>query len=318
MKFGEMLVREGVITKENLKLALERQVIFGGRIGTNLLELGLLKEEQLALFLGKYLKVKPAEKEFLDKIPKEVLDSVSPDTALRYKIVPFKKEKKRLHVAMNDVMNVTMIDELNFMTGYDIVPYVVSETRLLYALEKHYGIKRDIRYISVFNGVEEQEKPDETEALRRVKEAFVNVKERDAIAEIIVDEAAKVASRTAFFMIKGSSLEGWRSHGVPVKGVSTNLEDASVIAEVLSKRNYYRGPMLQTGANKTLISLLGGVSQDCVIIPVSIRDRVVAVLYADNGNDKVLNANLNYLNTLVSMASLAFEILILQKRIMDL
>ena len=56
MKLGEALIKESLITKEHLKLALERQVIFGGRIGTNLVELKVIKESELVSFLSKYLR----------------------------------------------------------------------------------------------------------------------------------------------------------------------------------------------------------------------------------------------------------------------
>ncbi|MDP1759193.1 MAG: hypothetical protein Q8K77_05300, partial [Thermodesulfovibrionales bacterium] len=80
----------------------------------------------------------------------------------------------------------------------------------------------------------------------------------------------------------------------------------------------YRGPVLNVPGNEELITILSGTPQDSLTIPISIRDRAVALLYADNGVDSVLDANVNYLNTLVSMASMAFEILILRKKIMDM
>ncbi|MBU4321348.1 MAG: hypothetical protein Q8N12_06725 [Thermodesulfovibrionales bacterium] len=61
MKLGEVLVKEGLITKEHLMLALERQVIFGGRIGTNIVELGILTEDEFTKFLSRHLKIPVAE-----------------------------------------------------------------------------------------------------------------------------------------------------------------------------------------------------------------------------------------------------------------
>jgi len=319
MKFGEMLVKEGVITREDLKLALERQVVFGGRIGTNLVELGILTEGDLTNYLGKYLRIRPADVEDLAGIPEDVIESLSPEIAKQYSVVPFRKERNRLHVAMSDVRNISMIDELSFKTGYDIVPYVVSEIRLLYALEKYYGFKRDTRFISVFDGLDAgvREK-DESAAVRKVKEEFINVKDRGEVAGIMIREAKKVATRTALFMVKGEKVEGWVGKGLQVDDFTANIEPSSTIAEVLARRNYYRGPLLDIPANRALIDLVGGTPQDCLIMPIGIRERIVALLYADNGHASVLSANLNYLNSLAAMAALAFEILILQKRIMDL
>ena len=67
-----------------------------------------------------------------------------------------------------------------------------------------------------------------------------------------------------------------------------------------------------------MISLLSGTPQDCLIVPINIRDKVIALLYADNGNSSVLSGSLTYFDTLVTMASLGFEIVILRKKILGL
>ena len=74
----------------------------------------------------------------------------------------------------------------------------------------------------------------------------------------------------------------------------------------LVKKAYYRGPVLNVPDNEELIKILSGTPQDSLTIPISIRDRAVALLYADNGNDSVLDSSVNYLNALGSMASMAF------------
>ncbi|MGE5893975.1 MAG: hypothetical protein ACM34I_07955 [bacterium] len=319
MKFGEMLVQEGLITQDHLKRALERQVVFGGRIGTNLVELGIVKEEELTRFLSKYLRIPAVEGHSINTIPEDVIHTITPDIAQQYKVIPFRKERKRLHMAMADVRNVTMVDELKFMTGYDIVPYVVSEIRLLYALEKYYGIKRDIRFISVFDGMKEEVKgKNEPAEMLKVKEAFSAVQSKGEVAGLLLNEAKKVASRIALFMLKGDLLQAWAARGLNIDGFSAKLELDSVVSQVLTKKSYYRGPLLTVPGNRALISIFGGAPQDCLVMPIGIREKTVAFLYADNGNTAVLSANLTYVNTLVTMASFALEILILKKKIMDL
>jgi transcriptional regulator with GAF, ATPase, and Fis domain len=58
--------------------------------------------------------------------------------------------------------------------------------------------------------------------------------------------------------------------------------------------------------------------QDCLLFPIMIRDKVIGLLYADNGNQRVMDASLNYIHTLVTLAQLSFEMAILRKKIMDL
>lgn len=136
MKLGEALVKEGLITPAQLKIALERQVIFGGRIGTNLVELGILKEEELLNFLSKYFRVPAVPLKELNSVPEDVTQSLKKEIVEKYKLIPFRKEKNRLHVAMLNPKDIKVIDELRFTTGFDIIPYCITELRLLFALEK--------------------------------------------------------------------------------------------------------------------------------------------------------------------------------------
>ncbi|MDP3259238.1 MAG: hypothetical protein Q8M34_01445 [Thermodesulfovibrionales bacterium] len=323
MKLGEVLIKEGLITKEHLRLALERQVIFGGRIGTNIVELGILTEDEFTKFLSRYLKLPVAEPSQLVSIGEETISAISKEMAEKYKAIPFKKDKNRLHMAMLDPKDMKAVDEFRFISGYDIIPYAASELRIIYALEKYYGIKRDLRYISIFDRIEEEKQVvvTDSEELKKVKEAFANVTEKEEIAGIIISEAQKAAKRVALFIVKGNSVSGWKAKGLTVEGVDINASSskgASIFNDVLVKKAYYRGPVLNVPGNEELITILSGTPQDSLTMPISIRDRAVALLYADNGVDAVLDANVNYLNTLISMASIAFEILILRKKIMDM
>ncbi|MBT9537628.1 MAG: hypothetical protein IVZ94_05810 [Nitrospirae bacterium] len=323
MKLGEVLIKEGLITKEHLRLALERQVIFGGRIGTNIVELGILTEDEFTKFLSRYLKLPVAEPSQLVSIGEETISAISKEMAEKYKAIPFKKDKNRLHMAMLDPKDMKAVDEFRFISGYDIIPYAASELRILYALEKYYGIKRDLRYISIFDRIEEEKQVvvTDSEELKKVKEAFANVTEKEEIAGIIISEAQKAAKRAALFIVKGNGVSGWKAKGLTVEGVDINASSskgASIFNDVLVKKAYYRGPVLNVPGNEELITILSGTPQDSLTIPISIRDRAVALLYADNGNDSVLDSSVNYLNALGSMASMAFEILILRKKIMDM
>ncbi|MCX5717019.1 MAG: hypothetical protein NTW44_01665 [Nitrospirae bacterium] len=323
MKLGEVLVKEGLITKEHLKLALERQVIFGGRIGTNIVELGILTEDEFTKFLSRYLKIPVVKPSQLANIDEEAISAISKEMAERYKAIPFKKDKNRLHMAMLDPKYMKAVVEFGFVSGYDIIPYAASELRIFYALEKYYGIKRDLRYISIFDRIEEEKQvvvPD-SEELKKIKQAFANVTEKEEIAGILISEAQKAAKRAALFIVKGNGVSGWKAKGLTVEGVDINASSskgAAIFNDVLVKKAYYRGPVLKAPGNEELIKILSGTPQDSLTIPISIRDRAVALLYADNGVDSVLDADVNYLNTLVSMASISFEILILRKKIMDM
>ncbi len=151
MKLGEAMIKAGLITSEALARALERQIIFGGRLGTNLVEMGAISEENLAKFLGRVLNVPYAGPGQFENVMQDAIDSVTAEQARKYTIFPLRKERSKLHLAMKDPNDFAVVDELRFMFGTEIREYIASEIRIVYALEKYYGIKRDLRYVSVLN-----------------------------------------------------------------------------------------------------------------------------------------------------------------------
>jgi hypothetical protein len=317
MKLGEALIKEALITRQQLEQALKRQVQFGGRIGTNLVELRFIEEEELSNFLSRYFKLPAVSPEMLNSIPEEVVSLISAEIIDKYKILPFRKERTRLHTAMLNAKEIKDIDELRFVTGFDIIPYVITELRLLYALEKYYGIKRDVRYISLKDRFDPETKVEET-SVQKIKVSFTEVKETEDIAGILLNESHKIAERVALFTVKGGRIVGWKARGLEIDGFDMPEKDSPIFSEVLRKKSNYRGPIMNIKGNEFLIKILNGTPQDALIMPITIREKTVALLYVDNGNNSVLNANVGFLSMLASMTAIAFEILILKKRIIDL
>lgn len=151
-KIGELLVSEGLVTRKQLEEALKCQVIFGGRLGTNLVEMGIVGELDLLRCLSKQLEMPYVSPEQLMALTPDVIKLISREIAEEYKIIPLSLEKKRLTVAMWDPADLASIDAISFITGYIIIPVVCSELRLLLALEQYYGIKRELRYIQLSGG----------------------------------------------------------------------------------------------------------------------------------------------------------------------
>ncbi|MEJ2700199.1 MAG: hypothetical protein P8Z70_11145, partial [Desulfuromonadales bacterium] len=148
LKLGEMLIREGLLTSAQLEEALKYQVIFGGKLGTNLIEMGLVEENALARVLSRKLGVPCAEESELMKIPSEVIKLIPKDIAAKYKVIPLRLENRRLTLVMADPDDLKAIDEIAFRTGFLVRPALTPEVRLVLALEKYYEIPRGIRYIN--------------------------------------------------------------------------------------------------------------------------------------------------------------------------
>ena len=133
-----------------------------------------------------------------------------------------------------------------------------------------------------------------------------------------MNEAHKIAQRAALFTVKGANVTGWKARGLDVEGFSVAVKDSPLFFEVIKNKSNYRGPVLRIKGNESLIKLLSGAPTDAIVLPINIRDKTLALLYVDNGNASVLNANVGFLSMLASMAAIAFEILVLKKRILDL
>ncbi len=148
-RLGELLVAEKLITADQLEDAIEAQCLYGGRIGTSLIELGYLDEEEIARTLSRKLHLPYIEQELLMKIPSEVIDLMPQKLACKHLAIPCRLEKKRLYLAMSDPTNLTTIDALAFRLGFIIVPVVVPELRLMLALQKYYHLELSPRFYSL-------------------------------------------------------------------------------------------------------------------------------------------------------------------------
>lgn len=149
IKLGEMLVKAGLVKPAALDEALKSQVIFGGRLGTNLIEMGCLGEEALARVLSEKLRVPYVDPQELMSVPPKTVELITAELAEKYQVVPLRLEGRRLSIAMADPSDLPATDEIAFRTGYVIQPMVTPEIRLFAALEKYYGIKREVRFLPV-------------------------------------------------------------------------------------------------------------------------------------------------------------------------
>jgi hypothetical protein len=148
-KLGETLVDKGIITEPQLKKALDAQLIFGGHLGTCMIEMGLIDERTLGEVLSDLLDVGYAAPHVLEQIPLDVLRLIPKKIAADLQAVPFRFHEQRLHVAMVKPTDLAALDEVAFHSGKQVVPWVSPEIRVFLALEKHYGLPRRRRFIAL-------------------------------------------------------------------------------------------------------------------------------------------------------------------------
>jgi len=142
MRIGEILIREGHLTQDGLEEALDWQVLYGGRLGTNLLELKLVEEEQVARALGKQLGCEVAWGELLPL--DEVIPLLPKHVADRDEMVPWKMEKRRLKVLCTEI-HLQKMDQLGYKIGRTCLPVIAPEFRIFQLLRAHYGATRQMR-----------------------------------------------------------------------------------------------------------------------------------------------------------------------------
>jgi type IV pilus assembly protein PilB len=138
VRIGELLLKEKRITPEQLQEALNYQRQNGGKLGYNLIKLGYVKDEEITALLSKQYGV-PSIALTQFEIDPAVVKLVPAETALRYQIVPLSRAGATLTIAMTDPTNVFAMDDLKFMTGYNVEPVVASETAVVDAIQKYYG-----------------------------------------------------------------------------------------------------------------------------------------------------------------------------------
>ncbi len=146
VRLGDMLVKATLITKEQLQKALQQQETNGGRIGTNLVKLGFISEDDITSFLSRQYGVPSINLSHFD-IDSAVIKLIPSEIAQKHQIIPINRTGSVLTVAMVDPSNIFAIDDIKFMTGFKVEPVVAAETSIKNAINKHYdsaGMVEDI------------------------------------------------------------------------------------------------------------------------------------------------------------------------------
>jgi hypothetical protein len=150
VKLGTLLLRNAAIGLSQLEAALRNQVLYGGRLGTNLVELGFIDLELLSSYLAELSGYPIATPTLLEEIDKSLVDKLGADNAHRLRAIPLGyvgEHKDTVAVAVVEPTHADILEELSQKFAKPITPYVVPELRALYYLEKHFGLPRRARFI---------------------------------------------------------------------------------------------------------------------------------------------------------------------------
>ncbi len=151
-RLGERLIAAGLLTHEQLEQALRAQVVWGGRLGTNLVELGCIDLDTLATALGKQYGLPPALGRHFDRADRQLQEQFPPDLAIKYEVVPLLRfgNPPRIAVVSIDPLTPEARDEIAEAFGLEadqIVPSIAAEMRVRYHLERVYDLTRSTRFL---------------------------------------------------------------------------------------------------------------------------------------------------------------------------
>lgn len=327
-RLGDLLIERGLLTPSQLKTALRTQEFFGGHLGSILIELGFLDERTLGETLARSAGVRYAPSDLLVDIPDEVIRVVPGKVAERHKAIPIRIQDKRLHLAMLNPRDLLSLDEIAYLTGMVVVPYVAPEYRIYEALERYYHLGRlRPERITVTGKVDpkdlvHEEPPThaqgaEARGVRPTPHGSVGLDGLPLDAEVDPGGAsfagASPQPRTEQILDQlPRSLSEWREgSGTPELPVAGPLPRSYE-----TPRPGRRDPA--PVSNRRLFEDLGMKPPlEMALLPLLIKDRVVAVLYGDNGSAPLNTLDMEQLRRQTLQAAMALEILILRTKILS-
>ena len=173
MKLGEILLEQGLISEDMLAQALEEQQKDGKRIGSTLMKLGFVKEEELLKALSKHFGIESVDLRE-HELDESLLKLIPSEIAGKYLVVPVNRFGHTITLAMINPGDVAAVEDIQFATGFEVVPVVASEDAILEIVREHYDVKKllsDVMYeiemadageanVKVIDNAEQKEEED--------------------------------------------------------------------------------------------------------------------------------------------------------------
>jgi len=228
-RLGELLIKRNFITPDQLKKAVDEQKFKGGRLESILVKLGFIKEDDLLSFLSAQYRV-PSVKLSKIEINPNVIKLVPASKAKNYLMIPVQRVGPKLTLAMADPSNIVAIDEIKFMTSFNVEPVVASEAEIVEAIKKYYGAGGAIAGMGKvsFDAAEynlDDESAAALDSAMALDDDLVNVDDFDALVHGAVDNIEVIETQQ---MDEGSEIEGpiiKIVNGILIKAIKVGASD---------------------------------------------------------------------------------------------
>lgn len=315
---ARILRDRGIVTERQLQEAIQHQVLYGGRLGTSLYELGFITEERLQEALSLAHGVPTAAVD-LREIQQEALGLIPKDLAAQRKIFPYKVRGKTLHLLMVDPQDHATVAKVGYSLGYIVRPMVVPEFRMIQLLKDYYGVDERWRFDDTHRPAAPPPQPMDPEAAAaRIDEA----RTRDEIVEALVAVCQKWFRRVIFFIVREPWVLGWSGAGEGMDRslagtLRVPLDQPSVFQTVTRAKTVFIGRFGPEEENQRFLKAIGKrPATNAAMFPIAVKGRVVNLVYGDNGAAGNVKANMGELMVLVQKAPRAY-LRIIRKRIAE-
>jgi hypothetical protein len=306
---ARILRDRGVVTERQLKEAIQHQVLYGGRLGTSLYELGFVTEDRLREALSRVHGV-PSVAVDPREIQAEVLELVPKAVAAKHKVFPYKTRGRTLFLLMVDPADHAALARVGYSVGYVVKPLVVAEFRMADLLRDYYGVDERWRFADTWA----RRAPAAAVPLDvGTAAARVDVAEtRDDVMEALVGLAQRFFRRVICFIVREPWAIGWSGTGEGMdRSLATSLriplDRPSVFGTVVREKTPFIGRLGPEEEDQRFLKALSKKpSTSAALIPVNVLGRVVNLIYGDNGASGQVRTDLGELFALVQKAPRAY------------
>jgi hypothetical protein len=281
---ARILRESGLLDEPQVEQAIQHQVLYGGRLGTSLLELGLITEQGLTQGLSRLYGVSGAAIEPRE-ITAETLALVPRSLAARFKVFPWKLKGRTLFLLMMDPQDHVAIARISLSLGYIVKPFVVPELRMVRLLRDHYEVDERWRFDDTYRPPVLEASPSPP---RQALERFEWASTRDEVVEALLALCLNYFKRVAFFIVREPWLLGWAGIGEGlerglVASLRIPLDRPSVFRDVVRDRSVFVGRIGREEENARFLREIGKRLGTAAVFPILVRGRVVNLVYGDGG-----------------------------------
>jgi hypothetical protein len=275
-----------MVTEHQLEEAIQYQVLYGGRLGTNLYELGFITEERLQEALSRAHGV-PAVALDVRSIEREVIDAVPKKIVARHKVFPYRLKGKTLTLLMVNPADHRAVADVGYSLGYIVKPLVVPEFRMIQLLRDYYEIDERWRYTDTRRAEPPapKEAPDVKTAADRIDAAVT----RDEVVDGVLSLTLRFFRRVVFFIVREPWVLGWSGGGEGMDrtlaaSLRIPLDQPSVFRAISRDKTVFIGRFPPEEENQRFLKALGKrPNTNAAVLPVALKGRVVNLIYGDNG-----------------------------------